>query len=163
MASREFVPWVQPIAILLADDHSELVDFARSLPQEVWDKPSEIEGWTYKHILAHLAGGNDQLLQVLLRKVVAREPLDPALLDVDTDAENATRIEERVGWPIGRLLGELEEAGDEVQDLLAQLNEEDRDYRGGSFPMTIGQFLQIVKKERHDMIHLAQLRPADAG
>lgn len=160
MAERTFASWVEPIATLLANDHRELVEFARSLPTETWELPSDVEGWTYKHILAHLAGGNDQLLQILLRKVIAEEPVDSSLLEVDTDAENARRIDERVGRPIGRLFDELEQAGDEVQDLLSRLTEDDRDFRRGSFPMTLAQFLQTVERERHDMIHLAQLREA---
>lgn len=160
MPSREYAVWVAPAAGLLAADRAAVSEFARSLPAEAWDRQSEVEGWTYKHILAHLAGGNDQLFQVILRKVIAREPLDPALLNVDTDAENAARVAERVAWPIDRLLDELDETGDEVLDLLARLTEEDREYRGGAFPMAVGQFVQIVERERHDMIHLAQLRRA---
>jgi hypothetical protein len=155
---RRFASWVEPIARLLADDNGELVTFARAAPRDVWDRASEVPGWTNKHILAHLAGGNDQLVQIIVRNVIAREPLDASLLDVDTDAENAARVTERVAWPVRRLIAELEAGEEEMQGLLSQLTEDDRDYRKGGFPMTLGQFLRIVEKERHDMLHLEQLK-----
>jgi uncharacterized protein (TIGR03083 family) len=158
VGDRRFAGWVEPIARLLAADHAELVGFARRVRPEAWDAASEVPGWTNKHILAHVAGGNDQLVQIILRKVIAGEPLEASLLDVDTDAENAARVAERIAWPVERLIAELEDGEEEMQALLSQLTQEDRDYRQGGFPMTLGQFLLIVEKERHDMLHLEQLK-----
>ena len=95
--------------------------------------------------------------------MIGREPLEASLLDVKTDAENARRVEERIGWRIEQLIDELAEEGEHVQDLLSQLSEDDRDYRGGDFPMTLGDFVRIVEHERHDIEHLEQLRAATEG
>lgn len=158
MEQRDFASWVRPIAEVLWRDHRELREFARAMPEDAWRRESVVEGWTCKHILAHLAGGNDQMVQAVLRKVIVREPLDAGILTVDTDAENERRVAERMAWPVARLLDELDAGEEEMQDLLAQLTEDDRDYRGGGFSITLGEFLGAVAEERHDMLHLEQLR-----
>jgi hypothetical protein len=64
----------------------------------------------------------------------------------------------RRGWPLARLLAELERDGDEVQELLAHLTDGDEDRRWSGFPLTLGAFLRIVEEERHDLLHLDELR-----
>jgi uncharacterized protein (TIGR03083 family) len=136
-----------------------VIGFARSVPEDAWARPSGVEEWTCKDLLAHLAGGNDQLLQVILRKAIAGERLEASLMDVDTHGENARRVAERREWPVERLIAELEADGDEVQHLLSQLNHE-HEHQQDSLPMTLGSFLLIVRHERHDMEHLSQLKAA---
>ncbi|MEX0682767.1 MAG: maleylpyruvate isomerase N-terminal domain-containing protein [Dehalococcoidia bacterium] len=159
MAQRTFVAWVEPVAVVLAEDRRLVIDFTRSVRRDIWEWDSGVEGWTCKDILAHLAGGNDQLSQTLLRKVVACEPLEASVMDVDTDGENARRVAERRSWAVERLIAELQTDGDEVQELLSRLTEDDEQLRDG-LPMTLGAFLQIVLHERHDWEHLEQLRGA---
>lgn len=77
MTKRTFATWVEPIASVLAEDHRRVLDIAASAPPEFWNQSSGVEGWTNKHILAHLAGGNDQLVQIVLRSVTRREPPSP--------------------------------------------------------------------------------------
>jgi uncharacterized protein (TIGR03083 family) len=154
---RRFVSWVQPTASQLDADRRELIEFARAAPPGFWARPSGVEGWTCHDILAHVSGGNDQLLQVALRAAISRKPLGPEPFDVDTDAENARGVEMRRTWTAGQLIAELEEGGNELLDLLSQLIDEHRDLRGGS-PMTLGEFLAVVRAERHDHEHLEQLR-----
>jgi uncharacterized protein (TIGR03083 family) len=151
-------PWVRSLAIALEKDRRAVLELARAAAGDFWDRPSTVEGWTNKHVLAHLAGGNDQLVQQLLRAVVHGEALDPGLQSVDTDAENAKRIEERLGWTVDQLIAELERDGAEVQDLLSRLSEEQRHVRQPGFALTVGQFLKIVERERHDLLHIAQFR-----
>jgi hypothetical protein len=88
--------------------------FADSAEADFWDQPSSVDGWTNRDILAHLAGGNDQFVQTVLRAVTAGEIPDPALLAPDADAENAMRISERLLWPIDQLKAELLRGDDEV-------------------------------------------------
>ena len=158
MTQRSFASWVEPVAAVLAEDRRQVISFARSAPAALWGRPSEVPGWTYKDILAHLAGGNDLVLQRLLGAAVAREPLDPSLFGLKTDAENARGVAARRGWPVDRLVAELERDGDEVQDLLSQLREEDEGLGRDVLPLSIGGFLRIVEEERHDRLHLEQLR-----
>ncbi len=157
MAERTYAAWVAPVARTKAADRQSVVAFARSAPTDLWGRPSEVAGWMYRDILAHLAGGNDLVLQRLLRTVVAREPVDPAVFDLDTDAENERGVAERREWPLEALITELERDADEVDDLLSRLREDDRNLpvRGAAF--SLGDFLAMVAEERHDLIHLRQL------
>jgi uncharacterized protein (TIGR03083 family) len=158
LSGREFAPWVQPIAQVLAEDRRAVIDFARSAPAASWDEPGALEGWTRRDILAHLAGGNDQLVQLILRAVTSGEQLDAAQLNPDTDAENARRVAERRVWSIDALISELERDGDEVQSLLSGLTPEHESLKQEGSSFTLGQFLEIVRHERHDFEHLRQMR-----
>ena len=160
MSARAFAPWVKPIAAQLREGRRQVIDFARSAPKQIWDRPSPLEGWTYKDVLAHLAGGNDQMLQKILRSVVAREQIDASILGLDTDAENARGVRERRPRPVQELIDELEADGEETQDLLSRLGEDDQELRQDSAPISLGQFLGLVHAENHDMLHLQELRAA---
>jgi len=154
---RNFAAWVEPIARTLAEDNRELMEFARAQQSEFWERPSVVEGWANRDILAHVGGGNDQLVQIVLRAVISHKPLGPETFDIDTDAANAHGVEERRAWPIERVIAEIEEGEEETQYLLSQLTDADRDARAGS-PATLGDFLRVVHEERHDHLHLEQLR-----
>jgi hypothetical protein len=160
MAERTPAAWVASVASRLAQDRAELIAFARSAPAEWWERPSVVDGWLNRDILAHLAGGNDLLLQRLLHSAVTGEPPDPSVFALDTDDENARGVAQRRSWSIPQLIDELERGGAEVQALLAQLTEDDRERRWGGYPITLGRFLHIVEEERHDHEHLEQLRTA---
>ena len=154
-----FAPWVTPAAEKLRRDRDEVIAFARSVEPDAWARPSNVENWSCKEILAHLAGGNDQIFQQLLRAVVAGEKVDPDIFSVDTDAENARAIAEQARKPVQALIEELVRDGDEIQDLLSSLDESHERLKQ-DLPFTLGQFIQIVDKEGHDLLHLAQLREA---
>jgi len=158
MNKPTYVTWVEPIASVLAEDRRQLLEFAVSAAARFWDQRSGVDGWTNKDILAHLAGGNDLLVQTLLRSLTGGEKLDPNVLAPDTDAENASRVAERRSWTIAQLIAELERDRDEVLGWLSELNENDRDLRPEGLGMTVGEFFRIVQEEHHDLIHLEQLR-----
>jgi hypothetical protein len=101
----------------LADDRRQLLAFVATAKQEFWDQDSNVEGWTNKDILGHLAGGNDLLVQTLLKSLTQGEKLDPRALVPDTDAKNATRVAERRSWTIVQLIAELERDHEEVSRL----------------------------------------------
>jgi uncharacterized protein (TIGR03083 family) len=158
MSERAFASWVADIAETLVEDRRALIAFARSAPPEFWERPSEVEGWTNRDVVAHVSGGNDQLLQIALRGVISRKPLGPEMWSIDTDAANARGVAARRGWPIERVIAELDEGGEELQELLSELGEDDRTASIGSPTMKLGDFLRIVGEERHDREHLRQLR-----
>ena len=161
MTDRTFAPWVAPFAAKSRDDTAQVLAFARALPADAWGRPSGLEGWTVKDIFAHIGKGNDQLIQKLLRQVIAGGPIDTAIFrDVDTDGENARGVEERRGHTPEELIAELEEAGEEIQDLLSQLTEEHEHLRQEDPPFIFSGFLSMVDKESHSLEHLAQLREA---
>jgi hypothetical protein len=109
---RSFADWVKPLAGTLARDRSDVIAFACSREPGFWSRPSCVDGWTNHDLLAHLAGGNDQLVQTVLRAVTAGAILPPSDLQPDTDAENARRIEERRAWSIADLIATLERDGE---------------------------------------------------
>jgi hypothetical protein len=147
------------VADTLADGRAQVIAFVRSAPEEVWGQPSEVEGWTNKDILAHIGRGNDQGVEQVLRAVVARERVSLAF-EVETDEANARGVEERRERSVEELIVELEEAGDELQELLSRLTEADEHFRQENPPFVLEGFLQFVAKEGHDLEHLAQLRAA---
>jgi hypothetical protein len=162
LTARTYAAWVRPVAGVLAADRRRVIEFARSAPPEIWAQPSAVEGWTNKDLLAHLAGGNDQMLQTLLRAVTWGVAIDPALLDPDTDAENAARIAERSAWTIDALIAELKRDGEEIQDLLSRLTEHHVNLHPGGATWTLAQFMSMIEHERHDIDHLEQFMQAAA-
>jgi hypothetical protein len=158
MTADALAEWVRPIAETLAEDRRRVVDFARSATPEFWSRRSVVEGWTNKDILAHLAGGNDLLVQTLLRSLTADDWSDPGVLAPDTDAENARRVAERRSWSIGQLIAELERDIDEILGWLRQLDDGHQHVRPDGLGMTVGEFFRLVHQERHDRVHMEQLQ-----
>jgi len=154
---RTFASWVQPVASVLAVDAEEVRTFIRAVAGPFWEEPSVVEGWTNRDVLAHMGGGNDQMLQSVLRTVIAGGTVEPAALEPDTDAENAARVAERRLWPLIRVIDEYESGAEELLGLLAQLREDQRDVPLGAGSFTLGKLLRIVEHERHDRLHLRQL------
>lgn len=160
MTAVRFASWVEPVASQMRSSRRQVIDFARAAPPEFWDRPSVLEGWTNKDLLAHLAGGNDQMLQDILRPVVAGKEVDPKVLEPDTDGENARRVDERRSWSLERLIDALERDGAEMQDLLSRLEESARDIKPGGASWSLEALFRAVYKENHDIEHLEQLRAA---
>ena len=160
MTTRTFAPWVAPIAEQLREGREQVIAFARSLPIEAWSKPSPLEGWTYNDLLAHIGKGNDQILQKLLRTVAAGERVDISIFSVDTNEANAREVAARRDRSVDEVIAELEEAGDEIQELFSQLSDEDEHLRQEDPPFILKGFLHAVQRENHDLEHLAQLRTA---
>jgi len=157
VSERAFAPWVAEIAQTLVEDRRALIAFARAAPPEFWERASAVEGWMNRDVLAHVSGGNDQLLQMTLRGVISRKPLGPEMWSIDTDAENARGVAARREWPIERVIAELEDGGEEIAELLSELGDEDRAASIGSPVMKLGDFLRLVGEERHDREHLREL------
>jgi len=159
MRERSFASWVAPIASILEQDRRVLLDFVRAAPHDLWTLPAiGADVWTRRDVLAHLAGGNDRMVQTVLRAVIERLPLGTSALDPDTHAENARGVAARRAWSIERLVATLEADGEEMLELLAALSENDQTIKPGGASWTIGEMLRIVAAERHDMLHLAQMR-----
>ena len=164
MAERTFAPWVEPIAAQHRKDDAQVLEFARSLPEEAWAQPSGLEGWSCKDVLAHIGKGNDQLYQQLLRQVIAGGKVDTAIFrDVDTDAENAAGVEARRGLTPEEVVKEFEEAGEQVLGLLAQLTEDHEHLRQEDPPFILKGFMELIDKESHSIEHLKQLEQVLEG
>lgn len=161
MRTRAFAAWVEPMAAKFRQDREEVVRFARSLPAEAWSKPSPLPGWTYKDILAHIGRGNEQHYQQLLRMVVAGMQIDTSIFKTDTDEVNARGVAERRDRSPDELIAELEDAGEEIQELLSRLTDEHQHLVQKAPPFHLEGYLRfVVREESHDLEHLAQLRTA---
>ncbi len=160
MDARSFASWVEPLAARMRESRLQVIEFALSAPAGIWERPSVLEGWSNKDLLAHIGGGNDQMLQLILRPVAAGRPVEPAVLALDTDAENARAVAARGSWPLTRVIEELEAGGEEMQDLLSCLTEDDQELRPGGATWTLGGLFRAVLAEDHDTEHLTQLRAA---
>lgn len=156
---RTFAAWVAPTAEGLRASRALVLEFARAQDAGFWTQhPRGVDGWTNKDLLAHIGGGNDQMLQIVLRAVVAKEPLKPSVATIDTDAENKREIEERHDWPVEKVLAELESTGEELQGLLGSLTDADHDRALEGLSITLEQLLAVVHAEDHDGEHLGQMR-----
>jgi uncharacterized protein (TIGR03083 family) len=160
MTVRTFASWVEPIAEQLRWNRAEVLAFARAQPEEAWSKPSLLEGWTCKDLLAHIGKGNDQIVQQVLRMVTDGQPIDTSVFKEDTDDANAREVNARRDRPAAEVIDEVEAAGEEMQDLLSRLTEEQRQLRQDSPPFILKTYLEFLPKESHDLEHLAQLRDA---
>jgi hypothetical protein len=157
--SSAFAAWVAPVAAQMRGARDEVIEFARAQDGDFWSqKPRGADGWTNKDLLAHVGGGNDQMLQLILRAVIAKQPIGASVTTMDTDAENARGVEERHDWPFEQVIAELESSGDEMQSLLGQLTDGDRDRTLEGLNITLEQLMAVVQAEDHDREHLAQLR-----
>ena len=164
MAERTFAPWVEPIAARHRKDDAQVLEFARSLPEEAWAQPSGLDGWTCNDVMAQIGNGNDQFYQQLLRQVIAGDKIDTSIfIDVDTDAENAAGVAERRILSPAEVVAEFEEAGEEVLDLLAGLTEEHEHLRQDDPPFILKGFMDLIGKESHSIEHLKQLKAALGG
>ena len=160
MTARTFAPWVEPLATRMGESRTRTLEYARSLPAEAWSRPTGNEGWTCKDVFAHIGKGNDQMFQAILREVIAGRHVDRSIFAVDTDGENERLVEERRGRSAAEIIAELEESGDEVQELLSQFTDTHEGYQQDDPPFILSGFTRLVLNEDHDGEHPAQIRAA---
>jgi len=162
MSTRIFAPWVVPIAAQHREGRRELVELARSLPVGAWSRPSPFPGWTFKDLLAHVAGDTGKTALRLLRSVAVDQRADQTLFDQigkDVDARNERDVVERREQSVDELIAEIEADGEEWDELLARFGEEHKDLRQEGIPWSLSEALSSNPGE-HQREHLAQLRTA---
>jgi len=159
MTTRTFAAWVEPISAETLDGAQELMEFARSQPPDYWDRPSPLEGWSCKDLLAHLAGDTGKVSATAMRAAATGGAFeDPPDFADGGDARNARDVEERRGRSVEELITEIAADRQEWRELMWHLREADEEARWPGFPLTLGQYLRICAP--HDREHLAHLRTA---
>lgn len=163
--TRTFAAWVEPIERRDREGRAELLELARSLPAEAWDRASPVEGWTYRDVLAHLASDTGKWFAYILHTVISGERLDPTRVGpgLDIDPINARGVAERRSRSIAELIAEIEADGDEHQELLSRLKDSHRDTPQAGYRLNFGEFLSenpAGNRGDHDREHVAQLRTA---
>ena len=161
MTERTFAAWVDPLAAAPRKSRAEFVAYARTLPAAAWERPSALPGWTYRDLLAHLAGDTGKTIQSVLQTVIAGGQLDPAIL-AGAEERNERDVADRRGRTVDELIAEIEADGDALDDLYSQLTDAHKDLRQDGFPMSLGEALSN-EPGGHFREHLAQLRLAEEG
>ncbi len=161
MTAKPFATWVEPIAAKDREVRAEFLAVARTLPADAWTNASPLPDWTYKDLLAHLAGDTGTWFRYILVTVLDGGRLDPKRVEdiSNADALNAHDVEERRGRSVGELLAEFEAGGEERQALMSRLTDAHEHLRQGEYPMSFGEFLGS-NPGGHVREHLAQLRTA---
>ena len=123
--------WV-PIARLMSERRRILTMIER-LSENDWNKPSAVDGWRRRDILAHLAS-HEVNHHRAIRAILDDHPLtvwqpDPDDPTLDLAGWNKQRVAERADWPLDRLAGELNNNLATTLDLLRQV--EDRHLSSG--------------------------------
>lgn len=160
MTGLKFASCVEPIAERMRRTREEIVELARSMPDDAWLRQSPNPDWTYHDLLAHLADDTGKNLHAALRAIGTGGDIDGALWD-DIDARNARGVTERRSHSIEQLTAEIERDGESLQSLLAQLRSDDEHRTQNELHGTFGEFLRDGLAG-HDAGHLEQLRTATA-
>ncbi len=157
MTTRTFASWVEPIASQLRESRAQIVEVGHSIPMEAWSRPSPLEGWSYKDLLAHLATG-DWVLHTVLKAVTTNTPLDVGQVGgIDFISEgNAQRLKERATHSPEALIEEVEAESIVTQELLSRLTEADETRSQEGAPMKLSDYLRGFPG--HDRQHLEELR-----
>lgn len=159
MPDRTFAAWVEPIARETRGGADALLAFAGSQPDGFWDRPSALDGWTCRDVLAHLAGDTGKVSLRAMRAAVTGAPLDdPPDFNDGGDALNTRDVAERRGRSVQELIAEIEADRQAWFELMPQLTDADDEARWPGFPLTLGQYLRLCAG--HDRQHLVDMRTA---
>jgi hypothetical protein len=131
-----------------------------SLADDAWEGPSQLPGWTYKDVLAHLAS-NDLRHHIRLGAVLGER--DEAELEAlkDVHGWNERAIEERRGRTVRELIDEMAAQRQETTRLLSRLRPE---HLSATIIFPDGttcnppDYVEIFSA--HEARHAAQLAPA---
>jgi hypothetical protein len=157
--TRTFADWVKPYAERWHDARTDVLEFARSAPADAWSRPSPLEGWSCKDLLAHIAANTGRNTHRMSEDVLACRPVDIAALTAEVDGINASNVESRRDHPMDELIAELEDEGQAWQELLTRFRDEDKDYVPEGAPFSVSAYFEQAAGT-HDREHLEQLRSA---
>jgi len=128
-----------------------------SIPDDGWDKASLCEGWSARHVVAHVATG-DKLVRGLLLDALGR---DRSGLELPTDfADRQRMIQEALTWEPAKLKETARSAADNSVALIAEVAEKAPDtvvtMPFGVSPMPVLRALRLNEY----IIHAHDLSPA---
>jgi len=161
MKGRAFASWVQPIAARFRSTRREVAELARELPEDAWQLPSLVEGWTYRDVLAHLAEG-DAAIRLVVKAVLDGADTDMRPQNEQRESRNAAILQRGATRTIDELISSALQDSEETQLLLSRLSDDDENVlvitsRTRPDPIALGGCLANY---HHDEEHLAQLRAA---
>lgn len=154
----DYLPEITPIAEALAPDETLYVIY--NVDPVYWERRVPGMEWTYRNLLAHIATG-DWVFQRNLRSIIETG----ARPEVDVDAGNAERIEERRHSTDRALAEEYLSMRHETMRILSSVTDEHlRTLRSITFDGSDGSTVSMLDRmymfPGHDRAHRDQLRPA---
>lgn len=109
----------------ISEEHEQWTELLRSLDEPDWDRLSACEGWTIKHVVAHVVSGIEFYLQSLDNALAGSvEPLWPAS---GGRAGREAEFRRCLTYPNVRLIDEFDEAANLLAKKLMKVTEEDAD------------------------------------
>jgi uncharacterized protein (TIGR03083 family) len=148
---------VEPLARQLGESRRETVQVAQQVPTERWANASPLEGWTFKDLLAHVAGDTGKGSLKIMEAARNGETPECTFLD-GGDAWNARDIAARRDRSIAELVDEVTSDGERWQQLISQLTDNAVELCWPDFPMGLREYFEVLVS--HEQEHLAQLRTA---
>ena len=163
MNKRTFVAWVEPIARRDREGRAALLEFSRLVPAAAWLRPSPVDGWMCRDVLAHIAGDTGKWFSHLVHAALDEQRFDRERVGpgVDIDAINRRDVEARRSSSIADLISEIEADGEEHDLLLSRLTDQHEDFSLAEYLFSLGDLLggnAAGNHGAHDLEHLEQLR-----
>ncbi len=155
-----FLPEIEQTFRTLARYRDGLLRAVYSVAEDAWDGASELSGWSYKDILAHLAS-NEARHHTRLRAVLGERDEAALKAIIDLDAWNQREIDERRGRSVPQLLDELLRGRHQTFQLLSRLRSQ---HLPGPITLSDGSTCAVPEYIRlfseHECRHAGQLVPA---
>jgi uncharacterized damage-inducible protein DinB len=146
---------VQKIKDRLLAARGRLLSAVEGLDEAQWDWQPDDGRWSVRLTLAHVGSAQWSHLEVA-RRLAAGETVE--LPGFDLDAWNEAQIAKRAGWPVDRVLADLEAAQQASFAFLDGLDAETL-ARTGTHPalgeMSVGQVIRVIGL--HDNVHRRDL------
>ena len=156
---QTFVSWVEPFAAQYRASRVEAVAVAGSLTEVQLAVATGDEGWTVRDEIAHIAGSDIDFLHTF-GGILRGESVDMSLFN-DIDGRNARNLAENAPRPMTEIARMLQENGDKLLELLAQLGDDDESRQPAGMPFPLRGLVEGYGQ--HEPHHLGQVRDALAN
>jgi uncharacterized damage-inducible protein DinB len=156
MNENKFAAWVEPFAKQYRENRADAIDLARSLSADALGRPTGDTGWSVREELVHIAASDSDFLRTL-GAILRGENVDTSVF-ADIDARNARNLAECQGRSIEQVASDLEQNGEALQKLVAQLTDGDESRQPEGFPFPLRGLIEGYGM--HEPYHVAQIRTA---
>ncbi len=156
MATERFPAWIRPFVTRDRESRTEAALLARSLNEHELQEHTGDSGWCVRDELTHMVSADSDFIP-LLRAILDGEHPDTSVF-ADTDARNEQHLEERRGRPIAETARELDENGNQLSEVFAQLTDADEIRQPEGFPFPLGGLIEGYSQ--HHQYHLGQIHKA---
>jgi uncharacterized protein (TIGR03083 family) len=144
----------------LASARAELLSAIEGLSEQEMVRPGVVGEWSVKDTLAHIAAWDEEFRAVIHAFVTQEDPVFGYTISGKRGFAkwNARQVEKRRDLSVAQILAELEEARQELVELVQGLTEEQLNRQAvppWRSPKTVRRNLQIL--DEHDREHAGQI------